>query len=50
MILGDDAAPEAMARLITRLEPCLIDDASHMVHHERPEQLARAIESFFGRN
>jgi len=47
--LGEDGRPENMARLIRRLEPCPIEDASHMVHHERPEQLARQIEAFFAR-
>jgi pimeloyl-ACP methyl ester carboxylesterase len=47
--LGDDGRPENMARLIRRLEPCPIEDASHMVHHEQPEQLARQIEAFFAR-
>jgi len=48
--LGEDGRPENMARLIRRLEPCPIEDASHMVHHERPEQLAREIEAFFARS
>jgi pimeloyl-ACP methyl ester carboxylesterase len=48
--LGEDGRPESMATIIRRLEPCVIEDASHMVHHERPEELARAVESFFGRN
>ena len=47
--LGDEGRPEHMAGIIRRLEPCLIDDASHMVHHERPEQLARVIEAFLER-
>jgi pimeloyl-ACP methyl ester carboxylesterase len=47
--LGEDGRPENMARIIRRLEPCVIDDASHMVHHERPEALARAIETFLER-
>jgi pimeloyl-ACP methyl ester carboxylesterase len=38
-----------MARLIRRLEPCRIDGASHMVHHERPDVLAREIEAFLDR-
>lgn len=44
--LGEDGRPENMARIIRRLEPCVIEDASHMVHHERPEALAHAIEAF----
>jgi pimeloyl-ACP methyl ester carboxylesterase len=47
--LGNDARPENMARLIRRLEPCVIYDASHMVHHERPVELAREIEAFLDR-
>jgi pimeloyl-ACP methyl ester carboxylesterase len=47
--LGEDGQPASMARLIRRLEPCAIPDASHMVHHERPELLARAIEAFLER-
>jgi pimeloyl-ACP methyl ester carboxylesterase len=47
--LGEDGRPENMARLIRRLEPCVVPDASHMVHHERPEQLAREIEAFLAR-
>jgi len=47
--LGEDGQPASMARLIRRLEPCAIPDASHMVHHERPEQLAHAIEAFLER-
>jgi pimeloyl-ACP methyl ester carboxylesterase len=46
--LGDDGRPENMARIIRRLEPCVIEDASHMVHHERPAELASAIEAFLG--
>jgi len=45
--LGEDARPENVARLIGRLESCVIEDAGHMVHHEQPERLARAIERFF---
>jgi pimeloyl-ACP methyl ester carboxylesterase len=48
--LGEDGRPENMARVIRHLEPCVIEDASHMVHHERPELLAREIESFLGRH
>jgi pimeloyl-ACP methyl ester carboxylesterase len=39
-----------MARFIRRLEPCLIPDAGHMVHHEQPERLAREIEDFLARH
>jgi pimeloyl-ACP methyl ester carboxylesterase len=48
--LGTDGQPESMARLIRRLEPCVIDGASHMVHHEQPERLAREIEAFLDRH
>lgn len=47
--LGAEGQPEAMARFVTRLEPCVIDDAGHMVHHDQPERLAAAIEAFLGR-
>ena len=47
--LGADGQPENMARLIRRLEPCVIADASHMVHHERPGELAQAIAAFLER-
>ena len=45
--LGADGSPEGMQRIIRDLRPRVIEDASHMVHHEQPEALARAIESFF---
>ena len=47
---GVDGQPEAMAQFIGRLEACVIDDASHMVHHEQPERLAQAIEAFLERS
>ncbi len=47
--LGEDGQPMNMARLVRRLEPCVIPDASHMVHHERPDLLAREIEAFLER-
>jgi len=47
--MGQDATPENMARFIKRLEPCVIPDASHMLHHERPDTLAGAIEAFLDR-
>ena len=31
----------------TNLTECSIDGASHMMHHDQPEQFARAIEDFF---
>jgi len=48
--LGEDGRPETMARIIRRLEPCVIPDAGHMVHHEQPERLAREIEAFLQRH
>ena len=42
--------PETMARFVRRLEPCWIDGASHMVHHEKPAELATAVESFLRRH
>jgi len=47
--LGTDGAAENMAPIIRGLEPCLIADAGHMVHHEQPERLAREIEAFLAR-
>ena len=47
--LGDDGRPENMARIIPGLDPCVIPDAGHMVHHEQPERLAREIEAFLAR-
>jgi pimeloyl-ACP methyl ester carboxylesterase len=47
--LGEDGRPERMSSIIRRLEPCVIEDASHMLHHERPAELARAIEAFLDR-
>jgi pimeloyl-ACP methyl ester carboxylesterase len=48
--LGEDGRPENMARLIQRLEACVIPDAGHMVHHEQPEMLAEEIEAFLERH
>jgi pimeloyl-ACP methyl ester carboxylesterase len=42
--------PDTMARFVRRLEPCWIEGASHMVHHERPAELAAAVESFLRRH
>jgi pimeloyl-ACP methyl ester carboxylesterase len=47
--LGEDGRPESLAQHVRRLESCVIGDASHMVHHERPEQLAAEIEAFLAR-
>jgi pimeloyl-ACP methyl ester carboxylesterase len=47
--VGGEGHPESMARIVSRLEPCWIADAGHMVHHEQPQSLAAAIESFLQR-
>jgi pimeloyl-ACP methyl ester carboxylesterase len=39
-----------MGRFVRGLEPCWIDGASHMVHHEKPAELATAVESFLRRH
>ncbi len=31
------------------VETVVIEDAGHMLHHDRPEQVARLISEFFGR-
>jgi pimeloyl-ACP methyl ester carboxylesterase len=41
-----DASLEAMRALVPRFTLVTIADAGHMVHHEQPEALAAAIESF----
>jgi pimeloyl-ACP methyl ester carboxylesterase len=43
---GDDAAIERMRSFVPQLTAVTIDDASHMVHHERPDALAEAVENF----
>ena len=48
--LGEDGQPGNMARIIPRLEPCVVPDAGHMVHHEQPERLALEIEAFLARH
>jgi len=47
--LGGESHPESVARTVSRLEPCWIAGAGHMVHHEQPQSLAAAIESFLQR-
>lgn len=44
--LGEDGTAKSMAKIIAGLQPCVIPDASHMVHHEQPESLAREIQRF----
>jgi len=44
--LGEDGTAENMAKIIPNLQPCVIPDASHMVHHEQAEVLAREIQVF----
>jgi len=48
--LGELALPETMSRMVPGLEPCWIEEAGHMVHHERPEALAAAMEAFLERH
>jgi len=47
--LGVDGMVETVRHLIRRLEPCVIDDAAHMVHHDQPAALAAAIDAFLQR-
>jgi pimeloyl-ACP methyl ester carboxylesterase len=47
--LAEDERLEILARLVRRLELCTVADASHMVHHERPDELAHIIEEFLER-
>ncbi|RPI15872.1 MAG: alpha/beta hydrolase [Lysobacterales bacterium] len=47
--IGEEASSARMAQLVPRLESCTIEDAGHMVHHERPERLAAEIEAFLER-
>jgi pimeloyl-ACP methyl ester carboxylesterase len=47
----DAALQEAERRraVIADCEPLVIEDAGHMVHHDRPEAVARAIADFIAR-
>lgn len=47
--LGEDGRPGNLARLARRLELRTVAEASHMVHHERPAELAQVIEEFLER-
>lgn len=42
--------PEAMRRHIARLEPHVVPDSGHMLHHDQPEAVARIVEEFLGRD
>ena len=44
--LGGEGHPDAVARHVSRLEPCVIPGAGHMVHHDQPALLAVAVEAF----
>jgi pimeloyl-ACP methyl ester carboxylesterase len=48
--LGGIGQPEAILGIVRGLEPHWIEDAGHMVHHERPAELAAAIEAFLERH
>lgn len=48
--MGELASPATMAEIMPQLEPCWIEDAGHMVHHEQPEALAAEIEAFLSRH
>ena len=39
---------EATDMFIPHLEPCTIEDAGHMLHHDQPERLAQVIAAFLG--
>jgi len=45
----DESLPEQLSHIVRRMETGRIADASHMVHHEQPEQLAQLVESFLQR-
>jgi pimeloyl-ACP methyl ester carboxylesterase len=47
--LGDDATVERMSTLVRSLEPCVISDAGHMIHHDQPAALAAAVVAFLDR-
>jgi len=44
--LHGEADAQFMRRFIPHLEPCTIEDAGHMMHHDQPERLAQVIEAF----
>ena len=47
--LGDDATVERMSTLVRHLEPCVIPDSGHMIHHDQPAALAAAVVAFLDR-
>jgi pimeloyl-ACP methyl ester carboxylesterase len=44
--LGEDAKRERLQELFRDLRMATVADAGHMMHHERPAEVARLIESF----
>jgi pimeloyl-ACP methyl ester carboxylesterase len=42
----EEIAPERLRELLRNVTPATIRDAGHMMHHERPEELATLIEPF----
>ncbi|HET9694514.1 MAG TPA: alpha/beta hydrolase [Steroidobacteraceae bacterium] len=42
--------PESMRRHVSRLELHVVAEAGHMLHHDRPAQVASLVEEFFGRD
>lgn len=48
--LGGGGLPETVSGIVRGLEPCWIEGAGHMVHHDQPAELAAAIEAFLTRH
>ena len=44
--LGEDGADERLRQLFRDVRIATVANAGHMLHHERPEEVARLIESF----
>ncbi len=44
--LGEDAREERLRQLFANVRIATVADAGHMMHHERPEEVARIIEKF----
>jgi pimeloyl-ACP methyl ester carboxylesterase len=38
--------PERMRTLIPRLEPCVVEEAGHMLHHDQPRRVAAIIDEW----